>query len=111
MSGCRRVARGEPGWPVPLEHLAMPPAELWVRGALWPPPAAAVAVVGARAATLTGLEVARDLGRELAAAGVLVISGLARGIDGCAHRGALQAGGRTLAVMAGGLSRIYPPEH
>jgi DNA processing protein len=111
VSGCRRVARGEPGWPVPLEHLAMPPAELWVRGALWPPPAAAVAVVGARAATLTGLEVARDLGRELAAAGVLVISGLARGIDAAAHRGALEAGGPTLAVLGCGVDLCYPRGH
>jgi DNA processing protein len=111
VSACRRVVRGEPGWPAPLEHLAMPPTELWVRGALWPPPVTAVAVVGARAATLTGLEVARDLGRELAAAGVLVISGLARGIDAAAHRGALEAGGPTLAVLGCGVDLCYPPGH
>jgi DNA processing protein len=70
-----------------------------------------VAVVGARAATLTGLEVARDLGRELAAAGVLVISGLARGIDAAAHRGALEAGGPTVAVLGCGVDLCYPPGH
>src|SRR5438105_3379567 len=58
-----------------------------------------------------GRRVAERLAADLARAGFVVISGLARGIDGCAHRGALQAGGRTLAVLAGGLSRIYPPEH
>lgn len=111
MTGCRRLARGGPGWPAALEHLAMPPVELWVRGTLWPPPAAAVAVVGARAATLTGIEVAHELGRELASAGVLVISGLARGIDAAAHRGALEAGGPTLAVLGCGVDRCYPPGH
>jgi DNA processing protein len=107
----RRLLRGGPGWPASLEHLAQPPAELWVRGGLWPPPETAVAVVGARAATLTGLEVARDLGRELAATGVLVISGLARGIDAAAHRGALEAGGPTLAVLGCGVDVCYPRGH
>jgi DNA processing protein len=109
--GVVRLARGAPGWPAPLEHLHAPPAELWRRGRLWPPPVAAVAVVGARAATLTGMEVARDLGRELAAAGVVVISGLARGIDAAAHRGALAAGGPTLAVLGCGVDLCYPPGH
>jgi DNA processing protein len=109
--GCRHLARGAAGWPATLEHLAAPPAELWIRGPLWPPPVAAVAVVGARAATLTGLEVARELGRELAATGVLVISGLARGIDAAAHRGALEAGGPTLAVLGCGVDVCYPPGH
>ena len=68
-------------------------------------------MVGARAATAYGRTVAERLGRELAAAGVTVISGLARGIDGCAHRGAIAGGGRTLAVLGSGLDRIYPPEH
>jgi DNA processing protein len=107
----RHLLRGAAGWPIGLEHLAAPPAGLWVRGRLWPPPAAAVAVVGARAATVTGLEVARDLGRDLAAAGVLVISGLARGIDAAAHRGALEAGGPTLAVLGCGVDVCYPRGH
>jgi DNA processing protein len=107
----RRVPRGAAGWPVTLEHLAAPPAELWVRGRLWPLPSVAVAVVGARAATVTGLEIARDLGRELAAAGVLVISGLARGIDAAAHRGALEGGGPTLAVLGCGVDVCSPRGH
>jgi DNA processing protein len=78
---------------------------------MWPPPVAAVAVVGARAATLCGLEVARELGRDLAAAGVVVISGLARGIDAAAHTGALEAGGPTLAVLGCGVDVCYPPGH
>jgi DNA processing protein len=78
---------------------------------MWPLPVAAVAVVGARAATLCGMEVARDLGRDLAAAGVVVISGLARGIDAAAHSGALEAGGPTLAVMGCGVDVCYPPGH
>jgi len=107
----RRVLRGEPGWPATLEHLAEPPAELWVRGLLWPPSEPAVAVVGSRAATLGGLEVARELGRDLAATGVLVVSGLARGIDAAAHRGALEGGGATLAVLGCGVDVCYPPGH
>ena len=106
-----RLPRGAPGWPAALEHLHEPPAELWRRGRLWPPPVAAVAVVGARAATLSGMEVARELGRELAAAGVVVISGLARGIDAAAHRGALEAGGPTLAVLGCGVDVCYPRGH
>ncbi|HEX3606794.1 MAG TPA: DNA-processing protein DprA [Candidatus Dormibacteraeota bacterium] len=107
----RRLPRGSPGWPAGLEHLDVPPAELWVRGVLWPPPVPAVAVVGARRATVTGLDVARELGRELAAAGVLVISGLARGVDAAAHRGALEGGGPTLAVLGCGVDVCYPPGH
>ena len=68
----------------------------------------AVAVVGARACSPYGAQVARMLGRELAAAGVVVVSGLARGVDGEAHRGALQAGGHTVAVLGCGIDRDYP---
>jgi DNA processing protein len=70
-----------------------------------------VAVVGARACSGYGAQVARTLGRDLAAAGVTVISGLARGVDAEAHRGALDAGGRTVAVLGCGIDRDYPAAH
>jgi DNA processing protein len=90
-----------------------PPRELWIRGdgdlALLERPA--VALVGARACSPYGRAVARSLARELAASGVVVVSGLARGIDGEAHRGALEAGGPTVAVLGCGIDRDYPAAH
>ena len=70
-----------------------------------------MALVGARRATAYGREVAEYLGRELALAGVVVVSGMARGVDGAAHRGALAGGGKTVAVWGAGPDRVYPPEH
>jgi DNA processing protein len=102
---------GSPAYPASLATIADPPHLLYIRGGLEPGDIRAVALVGSRYCTPYGRRVAEHLARGLARAGVVVISGLARGIDSCAHRGALQGGGRTLAVLAGGLSRIYPPEH
>lgn len=102
---------GSPEYPAALATVSTPPHLLYVRGTLTAADAKAVAVVGSRNCTAYGKRVAERLAADLVRAGYTVISGLARGIDGCAHRGALQAGGRTLAVLAGGLSRIYPPEH
>jgi DNA processing protein len=90
-----------------------PPPSLYLRGGGDPELLARrlVAVVGARACSPYGAQVARMLGRELAAAGLIVISGLARGIDGEAHRGALDSGGLTLAVLGCGIDRDYPASH
>jgi DNA processing protein len=107
----RLLVRGQDGFPKSLEEIPDPPHLLYVRGTLQEGDSKAVALVGSRACTSYGRKVAERLAGELTRAGYTVISGLARGIDGMAHRGALKAGGRTLAVLAGGLSRIYPPEH
>jgi len=82
-----------------------------VRGALVREDALAVAVVGSRRATEYGEGVAEELGAQLAARGITVVSGLARGIDSAAHRGALRAGGRTIAVLGSGVDVVYPPEN
>ncbi|TMQ33726.1 MAG: DNA-processing protein DprA [Planctomycetota bacterium] len=76
-----------------------------------PGDARSLALVGSRGCSSYGRKMTERLASGLARAGYTVISGLARGIDGAAHRGALQAGGRTIGVLAGGLSKIYPPEH
>jgi DNA processing protein len=112
-SGVRWIGRSEPDFPPLLLAIHDPPAGLFVRGegdaALLR--RAAAAVVGARACSPYGSQVARMLGRELAGAGLVVVSGLARGIDGEAHRGALEAGGTTLAVLGCGIDRDYPAAH
>ncbi len=99
------------GYPSLLRASSDPPLLLYVRGELWPEDVLAVSVVGSRRATAHGLHVARRIGRDLAASGFTVVSGLARGIDAAGHAGALEAGGRTLAVLGSGLDRIYPVEH
>lgn len=102
---------GEPDFPAPLAEIPDPPTLLYVKGTILPADDRAIALVGSRHCTAYGKKQAQRLGADLARAGWTVVSGLARGIDGCAHRGALEGGGRTLAVLAGGLARIYPPEH
>jgi len=108
----RFLARRDASFPALLAAIHDPPPGLYVRGgdvgALAGP---CVAVVGARACSGYGAHVARLVGRELAAAGVVVVSGLARGVDGAAHRGALEGGGRTVAVLGCGIDRIYPAAH
>lgn len=105
------VRLGTPDYPAALATVAVPPHLLYVRGALEGRDGNAVAVVGSRHCTSYGRKIAERLAMDLVQASFCVVSGLARGIDACAHRGALQGGGRTIAVLAGGLSKIYPPEH
>jgi DNA processing protein len=111
--GLRFVGRGDRGYPALLRELHDPPPGLFLRGAAEAAllTGRAVAIVGARACSSYGSQVARLLGRELAAAGLVVISGLARGVDGEAHRGALEAGGTTVAVLGCGVERDYPAAH
>lgn len=103
------VRAGESGWPERIDALPDPPRALWVRGEL--PLGPAVAIVGARGADLAGRRRARSIATGLARAGVVVVSGGARGIDGAAHEGALEGGGSTVVVVAGGIDAQYPPEH
>jgi DNA processing protein len=98
-------------YPRMLHEIHDPPGVLFVRGALVPQDGLAIAVVGTRHPTQYGLRQAERLAGSLARAGLTIVSGLARGIDAAAHRGALGAGGRTLAVLGSGVLTIYPPEH
>jgi DNA processing protein len=108
----RVVWRGAADYPSWLEKIHDPPGALWVRGTLHPEEGVrAVAIVGARAATPLGQSFARALAADLAAAGVTIVSGLARGIDTAAHLGALDAGGRTVAVLGAGIDRPYPHQN
>ena len=111
--GFRWLPRSDPRFPPLLAAIHDPPAGLFLRGSSQPELLSrpAVAVVGARACSAYGAQVARMLGRELTRSGLVVVSGLARGIDGEAHRGALEAGGATVAVLGCGIDRDYPAAH
>jgi DNA processing protein len=111
--GLRFLPRSDPLFPPLLRAIHDPPVGVFLRGCAAPEllQLPAVAVVGARACSAYGAHAARMLGRELAAAGLVVVSGLARGVDGEAHRGALEAGGATVAVLGCGIDRDYPAAH
>lgn len=98
----------DPEFPAALREIYRPPFGLYVRGSLADPCRPAVAIVGTRVPTASGVKAARILAHELAKAGVWVISGLARGIDSSAHRGAISGGGRTIAVLPVGIDAVYP---
>ena len=100
-----------PGYPELLKHIPDPPPVLYVKGELLPEDRRSIALVGTRRATAYGREAAQSLATDLARNGITVVSGLARGIDTVAHRAVLNAGGRTLAVMASGVDYIYPREN
>jgi DNA processing protein len=111
--GFRFLRRSDPGFPPLLGAIHDPPPGLFLRGIADPRLLSqpAVAIVGARACSGYGASVARSLGRELARAGLVIVSGLARGVDAEAHRGALEAGGSTVAVLGCGIDRDYPAAH
>jgi len=110
-AGATLVAWSDGAYPPALRQIADPPLVLAVRGSLGEPDEPAVAVVGTRRASEYGRRMAEELARGLAQAGVTVVSGLATGIDGAAHRAALAAGGRTVAVFGTGIDRVYPSWH
>ena len=111
--GFRFLARSDRRFPPLLRAIHDPPAGLFLRGGAEPELLArpAVAIVGARACSAYGASVSRMLGRELVSAGLVVVSGMARGVDGEAHRGALEATGPTVAVLGCGVDRDYPAAH
>jgi DNA processing protein len=109
--GAEMIVRDDPRFPVLLKEIPYPPLLLFVKGTLAPEDSRAVAVVGTRSGSYYGLKTARRLAGGLAARGITVVSGLARGIDSAAHQGALEMSGRTLAVLGCGLDVVYPPEN
>lgn len=109
--GITILADTDPAYPRLLREIHNPPAFLFVYGELKAEDALSVAIVGTRHATSYGRQQAERLAGGLARAGLTIVSGLARGIDAAAHRAALQAGGRTLAVLGSGVLNVYPPEH
>lgn len=109
--GVRLLFDFDAEYPPGLKQIATAPVLLQVRGEILPADRVAVAIVGSRRCTSYGRRVAERLAGDLAARGVTIVSGLARGVDGIAHRAAMQAGGRTIAVLASGLANVYPPEH
>ncbi len=109
--GIRVVTLADDGYPRLLREVPAPPPVLFLRGALMETDDAAVAVVGTRRATAYGREMTRQIAGDLASAGITIVSGLAHGVDGIAHQAAIEAGGRTFAVLGSGIHDIYPKEH
>lgn len=107
----RFVSLDDTLYPTRLAEIYDPPLALFIRGELYESDQYCVAVVGTRKATAYGLRMAERLGGELAARGITVVSGMAQGIDAAAHRGALEAGGRTIAVLGSGVDIVFPAEH
>ncbi len=110
-NGISILADTDESYPRMLKEIADPPGVLFMFGELLPQDAMSIAIVGTRHATHYGLQQAERLASGLSRAGLTIVSGMARGVDAAAHRGALTAGGRTIAVLGSGLLNIYPPEH
>mgnify|MGYP002065833458 FL=1 len=109
--GLGLIRFGDEGYPELLAAIHSPPPILYVRGTIEPEDRVAVAIVGSRQASQYGSAMAEQISGELAERGVTIVSGMARGIDAAAHRSALRAAGRTIAVLGCGLGVTYPPEH
>ena len=109
--GVSAIHLRSPDYPPQLREIYDAPSVIYIKGALAPGDDRAVAIVGTRGPTTYGREMAWRLSHDLASAGVTIASGMARGVDGIAHQAALEAGGRTIAVMGGGLDSIYPAQH
>jgi DNA processing protein len=110
-NGVRIICQVDAEFPAPLRRIPDTPIVLFVKGALRDTDAIAIAVVGSRRCTIYGSEQARRFGELLAQAGFTIVSGLARGIDAFAHHGAVDAGGRSIAVLGSGLHEVYPAEN
>ena len=109
--GANMLTLNDPGYPLRLKEIPIPPPLIFVKGEITPEDSLALAIVGTRGASYYGKKTCSSLARELARRQVTVVSGLARGIDTAAHQGALEGGGRTLAVLGCGLDVTYPPEN
>ena len=109
--GAEVLTWDDAGYPPRLKEIDQPPPVLYVRGALQPEDEWAVAIVGTRRVTAYGRQVAEEVATALVQSGVTIVSGLARGVDSIAHQSAINAGGRTLAVLGNGVDQVYPPEN
>ena len=107
----RKITPDDPEYPSALRNIYDPPQALYIKGGFDERDAVSIAVVGSRRASPYGLEMAEIFGYELASRGITVVSGMAIGVDSAAHRGALKAKGRTIAVMGSGHGNIYPPQN
>jgi len=107
----RKINKTNSEYPVLLKEIFNPPKGLFIKGSIIPKDAGAIAIVGTRTPTAYGIKQCEKISHELAKRGITIISGMARGIDSVAHRSAIKAGGRTIAVLGSGLNRIYPPEN
>ncbi|NIO11896.1 MAG: DNA-protecting protein DprA [Deltaproteobacteria bacterium] len=110
-AGARIILYNDKNYPTRLRNIADPPPLLYMMGELGSEMERAIAVVGSRSASDYGLKITRDLCYGLSSSGFVVVSGMARGIDGQAHEAALEAGGTTMAVLGCGVDVVYPPEH
>lgn len=110
-AGIRVVGHDDDAYPARLKEIDDAPPILYIQGEITPADQLSVAIVGSRRPSVYGEQMAKNFAGGLARAGVTVVSGLARGVDGLAHAATLEAGGRTLAVLGGGINQLYPREH